>query len=170
MRLLVGITLALSVFVVARTVKSTPCGSNPTDAAAMIGVEAAIATQCDRGTPRGAYRACVAAVVKAATGAAALRARCVPRVRRDVAHACPLPSRSVAEGGDAVDLYGYASMAVAAVQTQAREIAALQREVGSLRAAITPRGTGGCLVTATAPRRSKRARTSSGTSEPGHRE
>lgn len=76
----------------------------------------------------------------------------------------------MAEGGDAVDLYGYASMAVAAVQTQAREIAALQREVGSLRAAITPRGTGGCLVTATAPRRSKRARTSSGTSEPGHRE
>jgi len=69
------------------------------------------------------------------------------------------PSPSVTEGGDTVDLYGYASMAVAAVQTQAREIAALQREVESLQATIKQRGSGGCAVTATAPRRSKRAHT-----------
>ena len=78
------------------------------------------------------------------------------------------PSPSVAEGGDTVDLYGYASMAVAAVQTQAREIAALQREVESLRAAIKEQGRGGCAVTAIATRRSKRAHPSSSTSEPGH--
>jgi len=77
------------------------------------------------------------------------------------------PSPSVAEGGDTVDLYGYASMAVAAVQTQAREIAALQHEVESLRASIESRN-GRCAVTATAPRRSKRVHTSSGTSEPGY--
>jgi len=80
------------------------------------------------------------------------------------------PSPSVAEGGDTVDLYGYASMAVAAVQTQAREIAALQREVESLRASIKSRGNGRCAVTATAPRQSKRAHTLSSTSEPGHSE
>lgn len=43
MRLLVGITLALSVFVGGRAVASTRCGSNPTDAVAMTAVEAAIA-------------------------------------------------------------------------------------------------------------------------------
>lgn len=43
------------------------------------------------------------------------------------------PSPSVAPNGDTVDLYGYTSMAVAAVQEQAREIDQLRREVESLR-------------------------------------
>ena len=43
------------------------------------------------------------------------------------------PSPSVAENGNTVDLYGYASMAVAAVQTQAREIAELRTAVASLQ-------------------------------------
>ncbi len=43
------------------------------------------------------------------------------------------PSPSVAANGDTVDLYGYTSMAVAAVQEQAREIDQLTREVESLR-------------------------------------
>ena len=40
----------------------------------------------------------------------------------------------VAPSGERVDLYGYTSMAVAALQVQAREIAELKREVAALRA------------------------------------
>jgi hypothetical protein len=40
---------------------------------------------------------------------------------------------------DHVDLYGYTSMAVAALQTQARQIDALEREVAALRAALSRR-------------------------------
>lgn len=47
------------------------------------------------------------------------------------------PSPSVAENGAAVDLYGYASMAVAAVQTQAREIDELKRTVADLQRSAT---------------------------------
>jgi hypothetical protein len=43
------------------------------------------------------------------------------------------PSPSVARNGETVDLYGYTTMAVAAVQEQAREIDQLEREVASLR-------------------------------------
>jgi hypothetical protein len=43
------------------------------------------------------------------------------------------PSLSIDPGGDMVDLYGYTSMAVAALQTQAREIEELKREVALLR-------------------------------------
>ena len=39
----------------------------------------------------------------------------------------------VAASGERVDLYGYTSMAVAALQVQAREIAELKREVAALR-------------------------------------
>lgn len=45
------------------------------------------------------------------------------------------PSPSIAESGNTVDVYGYASMAVAAVQTQAREIAELKRTVAELQRA-----------------------------------
>jgi eight-cysteine-cluster-containing protein len=45
------------------------------------------------------------------------------------------PSPSVVAEGDTVDLYGYASMAVAALQIQARQIARLDREVSALREA-----------------------------------
>lgn len=46
------------------------------------------------------------------------------------------PSPAVSDGhGDTVDLYGYASMAVAAIQMQAHEIEDLKREVASLRRA-----------------------------------
>ncbi len=44
------------------------------------------------------------------------------------------PSPSIAPDGAHVDLYAYASMAVAAVQTQAREIERLQRAVAALEA------------------------------------
>jgi hypothetical protein len=43
------------------------------------------------------------------------------------------PSPSVDGTGDHVDLYGYASMAVAALQMQAREIDTLKKEVEALR-------------------------------------
>ena len=43
------------------------------------------------------------------------------------------PSPSIDPARDMVDLYGYTSMAVAALQTQAREIEALEREVRALR-------------------------------------
>jgi hypothetical protein len=46
------------------------------------------------------------------------------------------PSPSVDAGHDVVDLYGYTTMAVAALQTQAREIEALHRELGALRAEL----------------------------------
>jgi hypothetical protein len=46
------------------------------------------------------------------------------------------PSPSVDPGRDMVDLYGYTSMVVAALQTQGREIEALKREVASLRHAL----------------------------------
>lgn len=47
------------------------------------------------------------------------------------------PSASVAGGnGDRVDLYGYTSMAVAAIQVQAQQIQALQQEVKSLRSQL----------------------------------
>jgi hypothetical protein len=44
------------------------------------------------------------------------------------------PSPSVASDGNHVDLYAYTSMAVAALQTQAREIERLQRAVAALEA------------------------------------
>jgi hypothetical protein len=46
------------------------------------------------------------------------------------------PSPSVDPGRDMVDLYGYTSMVVAALQTQGQEIEALRREVASLRRAL----------------------------------
>lgn len=42
------------------------------------------------------------------------------------------PSPSIAAGGDRVDLYAYTSMAVAALQTQAREIERLKQAVAAL--------------------------------------
>ena len=45
-------------------------------------------------------------------------------------------SLAVAPDGDTVDLYGYATMAVAAIQTQAREIEGLRREVAALRVQV----------------------------------
>ncbi|WP_437325242.1 hypothetical protein [Sorangium sp. So ce381] len=42
-------------------------------------------------------------------------------------------SPAVASDGDHVDLYGYTSMAVAAIQMQQKQIAALQRELAALR-------------------------------------
>jgi hypothetical protein len=48
-----------------------------------------------------------------------------------------VPSASVTgRTGDTVDLYGYTSMAVAALQVQARQIESLEREVKALRAAV----------------------------------
>jgi hypothetical protein len=47
------------------------------------------------------------------------------------------PSPSIAETGKRVDLYGYTSMAVAALQTQSREIAALKESVAKLEARLT---------------------------------
>ncbi len=53
------------------------------------------------------------------------------------------PSAAVDPGRDMADLYGYTSMAVAALQTQAREIKLLKKEVASLRRALHRRdGTG----------------------------
>ncbi|MCA9624905.1 MAG: tail fiber domain-containing protein [Myxococcales bacterium] len=45
-------------------------------------------------------------------------------------------SPAVAASGERVDLYGYTSMAAAAIQVQARQIEALERELQSLREAV----------------------------------
>jgi len=49
------------------------------------------------------------------------------------------PSAAVDGERDSVDLYGYASMAVAAVQVQARQIESLQAEVSALRRRLDAR-------------------------------
>ena len=49
------------------------------------------------------------------------------------------PSPSIAPTGQTVDLYGYTSMAVAAVQLQAQQIEDLQREVRALEAQLGKR-------------------------------
>jgi hypothetical protein len=49
------------------------------------------------------------------------------------------PSEAVDAGREMVDLYGYTSMAVAALQTQARDIEALKREVADLRRQLARR-------------------------------
>lgn len=46
------------------------------------------------------------------------------------------PTACVNGGGDTVDLYGYTSLAVAAVQAQARRIEVLERELTELRARL----------------------------------
>lgn len=50
------------------------------------------------------------------------------------------PSPAVAPNGETVDLYGYTSMAVAALQEQAREIDRLKREMRLLRQQLRKRG------------------------------
>lgn len=49
------------------------------------------------------------------------------------------PSLAVDRERDMVDLYGYASMAVAALQVQAKQIESLEREVAALRRELAPR-------------------------------
>ena len=63
---------------------------------------------------------------------------------------------SVAPGGTMVDVYGYATMAVAAIQAQDRQIARLTREVETLRqqCAAGPAASRG--VTVSTPRRQLR--------------
>jgi hypothetical protein len=46
------------------------------------------------------------------------------------------PSPAVVASGERVDIYGYSTMTVAALQTQASEIAELRREVAELRRAL----------------------------------
>ncbi|MGH7896283.1 MAG: hypothetical protein ACREQL_16575, partial [Candidatus Binatia bacterium] len=48
-------------------------------------------------------------------------------------------SPAVAADGGHVDLYGYTSMAVAAIQAQQKRIEALEREVAALRRALASR-------------------------------
>jgi hypothetical protein len=55
------------------------------------------------------------------------------------------PSPAIASNGDAVDLYGYTTMAVAAIQEQAREIDRLKGELAALRREL--RNTGPCEPT-----------------------
>jgi hypothetical protein len=49
------------------------------------------------------------------------------------------PSQAVGPDGQTVDLYGYASMAVASLQAQARQIAALEKEVRALKRQLRSR-------------------------------
>ncbi len=66
------------------------CGDDPSNVAAVTAAEAAIASQCNCCAPRRGYAACVTSVLHAAVRAKALASRCMMKVRRDVAHACPL--------------------------------------------------------------------------------
>jgi hypothetical protein len=57
----------------------------------------------------------------------------------------PPSSAAVRPSGERVDLYGYTSMAVAAIQAQDRQIEALRREVEALRAELArEKGAGVC--------------------------
>jgi hypothetical protein len=94
MRRFVGLAFALSLLGATDAVAMTRCGAAPDDAAAVAAVEAAITAQCSCCTPRGAYARCVADVVKSSVSANALPRSCVPKVRKDVGHACPLVSAS----------------------------------------------------------------------------
>ena len=49
------------------------------------------------------------------------------------------PSPAVQPSGERVDMYGYQTMAVATLQIQARELAALRREVEDLKVACGKR-------------------------------
>jgi hypothetical protein len=60
----------------------------------------------------------------------------VPGDRRHLGFVIDDVEPSAAADRDRVDLYGYTSMAVAALQTQARRIDALEREVATLRAEL----------------------------------
>jgi hypothetical protein len=51
------------------------------------------------------------------------------------------PSASIASDGKRVDLYAYTSMAVAALQTQAREIERLKAGVAALERRVSTRAT-----------------------------
>ena len=48
------------------------------------------------------------------------------------------PSASIDSARDMVDLYGYTSMVVAALQAQSEEMSALRRELANLRAQVQP--------------------------------
>jgi hypothetical protein len=48
-------------------------------------------------------------------------------------------SQAVDAQRDMVDLYGYTSLAVAALQTQAREIQTLRKEIAEIKAALARR-------------------------------
>ena len=98
-----GSIAAVLVLLAARPVLPA-CGDRPGDAGAVAATRAAAEARCD----------CAAATDHEQY------ALCVAGVAND-------PAR------DMVDLYGYTSMAVAALQTQAREIEALEREVRALR-------------------------------------
>ena len=51
---------------------------------------------------------------------------------------------SVAVSGDHVNMYGYLSMAVAAIQVQQQQIAALQRELERVRAQLPAESSPSC--------------------------
>jgi hypothetical protein len=63
-----------------------------------------------------------------------------PAERRHLGFVIDDVEPSAAAERDHVDLYGYTSMAVAALQMQARQIDALERKVAALRAALDRRG------------------------------
>lgn len=71
----------------------------------------------------------------------------------------PASSPAVRPSGERVDLYGYTSMAVAAIQAQEKEIDALRQEIEALREELLRRGSGAGLC---APR----DRTSAATNPP----
>ncbi len=63
-----------------------------------------------------------------------------PAERRNLGFVIDDVEPSAAADRDHVDLYGYTSMAVAALQTQARQIDVLEREVAALREELDRRG------------------------------
>ena len=54
-----------------------------------------------------------------------------------------VPAEALRASHDQVDLYGYTTLTVAAIQSQAREIEALKAEVAELRALLKAKGVGG---------------------------
>ncbi len=92
MRHVIGIAIVLTVLLGRDADARVTCGNDPSDAAAVTAAEAGVASQCSCCAPRRGYAKCVSSVLRAARRTKALASRCMMKVRRDVAHACPLGS------------------------------------------------------------------------------
>jgi hypothetical protein len=90
MRQILGALLTVGLLLGGATGARAVCGDGAGDADAVTSVESSIVAQCTCCSPRPAFRACVAGVLRAAYHAHTMPARCMAPVRRDVVRTCPL--------------------------------------------------------------------------------
>ncbi len=94
MRYVAGLAVILSLLWTSDAGARIRCGDDPADLTAVASAEAAVALQCSCCALHHGYATCVAALLRAAHRAQVLPGRCATKVRRDVAHACPLVAPS----------------------------------------------------------------------------